>query len=69
MQLRDFVQVEIVSDDLTVVNFGQFDQLHVHFGNVGKIVFQNLNIELRHLLDLLQNIQAAAPAVALQGIG
>ena len=50
MELRDFVQVEIVSDDLADVYLRQFDQLHVHFANVGKIVLENLNIELRHFL-------------------
>ncbi len=69
MQLRDLVQVEIVGHDLAVVNLGQFDQLHVDFGNVGKIVFQNLDVELRHFLDLVEDIKSAAAAVALQGIG
>ena len=51
VQLRHFIEIEIVGDDLAVVDLGQLDQLHVHFRNVGEIILQNLDVELRHLLD------------------
>src|SRR5260370_19548405 len=69
VKLGDLVQVEIVGNDLAVVHLGEFDELHVHFRDVGKIILENLNVELGHLLDALQNVQAAAAAIALERIG
>src|ERR1700735_3494118 len=69
MQLRHFVEVEVVGHDLTEVDLGQFNQLHVHFRNGGEIVFKNRHVQLRHLLDTLQDVQAAAAAIALERIG
>src|SRR5579872_5341874 len=69
VQLRHLVKVEIVSDDLTVVNLGQLDQFHIHFAYGRKIVFHDLNIEVGHLLNPLQHVQPAPPAIALHGIG
>ena len=34
-----------------------------------KIVFHDLHVQMRHFLDALQNVQAAAAAVALHRIG
>src|SRR5215472_863821 len=68
MKLGDFVQVEIVGDDLAVVHFGKLNQLHVHFMDVGKIILENLDVELSHLLNALQNVQASAPAVTFERI-
>src|SRR5262249_12487221 len=68
VKLGDFVQIEIVGNDLAIVDLRQLDQLHIHFANVGKIVFQDLNVQLGHLLDALQDIQAAAAAVALHRV-
>src|SRR4029077_19025038 len=69
VQLRYLVQIEVVGHDLTVVDLGKLDQLHVHFMDIGKIILENLNVKLGHLLDALQNVQAATSAVALERIG
>ncbi len=69
VQLGHLVEVEIVGDDLAVVDLGQFDQLHVHFAHVREVVFHDLHGQVRHLLDALQDVQAAAAAVALHRIG
>src|SRR5579883_1006929 len=69
VELRDFIEVEIVRDHLAVVDLGQLDQLHVDVADVGEIVLDDLHIEVRHLLDALQNVEPAAAAVALHGIG
>src|ERR1700688_513499 len=69
VKLGNFVQVEIVGHDLAVVNFGELDQLHVHFRDIGEVILENLNVKLGHLLDALQNVQAAASAIALERIG
>ena len=54
---------------LHVVNLGQLDQLHVHFADGREVVFQDLDVKLGHLLEALEDIQAAAAAVALHGVG
>ena len=68
VELRHLVEVEIVGDDLTVIDLGQLDQLHVYFRHVGKIVFQDLHVQLRHFLDALQDVQPAPAAIALERI-
>src|ERR1700693_2985578 len=69
VKLGNFVKVEIVGHDLAVVHLGELDQLHVHFRDIRKVILQDLNVQLSHLLDALQNVQAAAAAVALERIG
>src|SRR5580693_5149245 len=69
LQLRDFVQIEVVGDDLAFVDFGQLDQLEIHFADGGEIVFHDLDLQRGHLLQALQNVKAAAAAVALQRVG
>src|SRR4029077_16289116 len=69
VQLRHLVEVEIVGDDLAIVNLGQLDQLHIHFADVREIVLHNLDVEMGHFLNSLQNVEPAAAAVALHGIG
>src|SRR5207248_3825739 len=68
LKLRDFVQVEIVSDDLGFVSFGKLDQLHVYFADAREIVFYNLHGERGNLLDALQDIETSPAAIALQRI-
>src|ERR1019366_5066539 len=68
LQLGHFIEVEIVSDDLAFVHLGQFDQFQVHFTHGGEVVFHNLNLQGRDLLDALQDVKAAAAAVALHGV-
>ena len=67
-KLRDLVQIEIVGDDLRFEFLRQFDQLHIDFANRRIVVLDELHGDPRHLLNSLQNIQAAAPAIALQRI-
>src|SRR5581483_1658784 len=67
-EVRDLVEVEIVGHDLAVVDVGEFDQLHIDFANLGKVFEHNLHFDIRHLLNALEDIEAAATAVALHGI-
>src|SRR5882672_451262 len=72
LKLRDFVQVEIVGDDLAFVELCEFDQFHVDFAHGRKVVFHNLNLEGAGFLKALKDVEPAATAVALErvrGIG
>src|SRR5579884_323712 len=69
VQLRDLVQIEVVGNDLANIEARQLDQLHVDFADVGKVILDDLHLKLRQFLDALQDVQAAAAAVAFQGIG
>ncbi len=69
VELGYLIQVEIVGDDLTVVNLGQFDQLHIDFPHVRKVLFDDLHVEVCHFLNALQDVEPAASAVALHGVG
>src|SRR5581483_2591493 len=69
LKLSDLIKVEIVSNDLSLVQFRQFDELQVHFSDGGKVVFHNLNIYGSHFLQTLENIQPATASVALQRVG
>ena len=69
VQLRDFVEVEIVGDDLAIEHLGQFDELHIDFLDVREVLFHNLHGQQRHLLNPLQDVEAAAAAIAFHGIG
>src|SRR5665213_2671131 len=69
MQLRDLVQVEIVGHNLARVDLGQLNQLHIDFANVREVFFDDLDGQLRHFLDTLQDVETAPPAVALHRIG
>ena len=62
------VQVEVVGDDLALVDLGQFYQFQVDFADGGKIVFHNLNLQVGDFLQALQDVEAAPPAIALQGV-
>src|SRR6185312_3474409 len=53
---------------LGLVELGQLNQLQVHFAYGRKIVFDDLNIHRRHLLDTLQYVEPAASAIALEGV-
>src|SRR5262249_29164660 len=56
-------------DDLGFKLLGEFDQLHVDFANSGIIVFNKLHSNSCHLLDALENVEAATPSIALKRIG
>jgi len=68
MELRNLIEIEIVGDDFAVVDLGQLDELHVHLADLGEILLYDLHREVSHLLDPLQDVQAAAAAVALHRI-
>ena len=67
-KLRDLIQIEIVRNDLRLEFPGEFDQLHIHFANSRIVVLDELHSDPGHFLNSLKNIQAAAPAIALQRI-
>src|SRR5271156_6497166 len=69
LQLRDFVQIEIVGQNLAVINLGEFDQLHIDFADAGKVVFHNLNLHRSRFLQALQNVEAASSAIAFKRVG
>src|SRR5579871_3283370 len=69
VQLSHFIQIEVVGNDFTVVNLGQLDEFHIDFANLREVLFDDLNMEVSHFLDALQDIQAAPAAVALHGVG
>ena len=48
---------------------GQLDQLQVDFADLGKVDVRDHDVDARHLLNLLQDVEAAAAAVALHRIG
>ena len=62
-----FVQVEVVGHDLPVQRARQLDQL-VHLADVGEIDVRHGDVDAAHLLDLLEDIETAAAAVALHGV-
>src|SRR5882724_5833704 len=69
LELRDLVEVEVVGEDLgAFVEFGQFDQLEVNLADGGEIVFHDLHGDGGGLLDTLQDVEPAAPAVALERV-
>src|SRR5215204_4227698 len=67
-QLRNFVQVEIVGDDLALQRTRQLDQLQIDFAHVREVHVGDGDFHARHLLDLLQNIEPAPSAIALHRI-
>src|SRR5262249_7836249 len=68
-QLGDLVQIEVVGDDLALERARHLDQLQVDLPHVRKVEIGNHHLDARHLLNLLQDVEAAAPAVALERIG
>ena len=69
VQVGHLVQVEVVGDDLGLPLLGQLQQLEVDFADGGKIVGDDLNLELGVGLHALQHVKAAAAALALGTIG
>src|SRR5205823_10089943 len=69
LKLGNFVEVEIIGDDLGLIHFCQFNQFQVNFADGGKIILDNLDIDGSDLLHFLQDVEAPAATVALQGIG
>src|ERR1700676_3369345 len=69
MQLGNLIEAELVSHDPTGVDLRQLYQLHVDFADIRKVLFDDLNGELRHFLNALEDVEAAPTAVALHRIG
>ena len=68
-QLRDLVQVEVVRHDASEQGTRQLDQLHVDFLDLREVEIRDHDIDAGHLLDAVQDVEAAAAAVALERIG
>jgi hypothetical protein len=67
-ELRHLVQVEIVGDDLSLQRPRQLDQLQIDLAHVGEIDIGDHHVDARHLLDLLEDVESAPAAVALERI-
>src|SRR5215470_10302486 len=67
-QLGDLVQVEVVRDDLALQRARQLDELEIHLAHVREVEVGNQHVHARHLLDLLQDVEPAAAAVALERV-
>src|SRR6185437_13291635 len=67
-QLRNFVQVEVVRDDLPLQRPRKLDQLQIHFFDVGEIGVRDRDLHAGHLLNLLQDVEAAPSAIALHRV-
>ena len=67
-QLRHLVQVEVVGDDLPFESAGQFDQLEIDLLHLREVDVGNHHLDTRHLLDLLEDVETAPAAVALERI-
>jgi hypothetical protein len=68
-QLRHLVEIEVVRDDLPLERARELDQLQVDFAHLGKIEVRDRDFHARHLLDLLEDVEAAAAAVPLHRVG
>ena len=69
VELGNLIQIEVVGHDFAAVDLGEFDQLHVDFGNVGEVVFEDPHVQLGHLLNALEDVESTAPAVSFEGVG
>src|SRR5436190_3761834 len=68
-ELGHLVQVEVVGDDLSLERAPELDQLQVDLAHFGKVDVGDGDVDAGHLLDLLEDVEAAAAAVALQRVG
>src|SRR5580704_5571592 len=64
----NLVEIVIVGDNFGAGAPREFDELLVYARGAGDIVVQHPNFEAGHFLHALQNFQAAAAALAFQGI-
>src|SRR3984893_4141328 len=69
LQLRDFIEVEVVGDDLAFIQLGQFDELHIDFADAGEVIFHDLDLDRSRFLETLQDVEAAAAAIAFERVG
>ena len=64
-ELRDFVEIEIVGDNLGGHLLGELDEFEIHLFHIGVILLDNLHRDPGDRLYLLQDIESAAAAVTL----
>src|SRR5258708_17082089 len=69
LELGDFVEVEIVGDDLAFIHLRQFDQFEVDCADGGKIVFDDLHVDGDDLLHALQHVKTAASTITFERVG
>src|SRR5208337_350594 len=69
LQLGDFVEIEVVGEDLAFIELGQFNELHIDFADAGEVIFHDLDLHRSHFLETLQDVEAAASAIAFERIG
>ena len=65
-QLGHLIEVEVIGHDLAAVDLSEFDELKIDFANLGEVIFDDADFEVRDLLDALQDVETTATAIALQ---
>ena len=63
------MEIEIIRDDLAADLLAEAHELGIHLSDIVKIDIRDLNLDFRPLTDALQNVEATAPARALEYIG
>ena len=64
----DFVEIEIVGDDLGLEAESEFDEFAIDFAGVAGNVVDDADFERLKLLDALQDFEAAASALAAEAV-
>src|SRR5450631_548286 len=67
--MGNFVQVEIIRNNLCFHLLSDLDELEIDFANGGKVLFYDLNGQLRIGLHALQHVESAPSALATGRIG
>ncbi|MNR07804.1 hypothetical protein D3C85_1239340 [compost metagenome] len=68
LELTDLVQIEVIGYDFPLQNFGELDQLAVHFGNILKVSFIDQYLNIEFLLNFVQNVKTTTSTVPLEQI-
>src|SRR5207245_11401743 len=68
-ELGDLVEVEVVGDDLAAHAPGELDELEVDLAHLGEVGLDDLHRDVGDLLHLLQDVESAPAAVALERVG
>src|SRR5882724_8756819 len=68
VKLRDLVEVEVIGDDFAVVQLAELDQFLVDLARVRKVLFDDLHIDIGHLLKTLQDVEAAPATVSFHRV-
>ena len=61
--MRHLVEVEVVGDDLPLQRAGELDQFEIDLADLGKVHVRDHHLDARHLLNLLQDVEAAPAPV------